>query len=94
MKKARPQLIYKKVKREGMDGRTFRQVLGKFFDAPGGVCLDARVQVELPNGEMKDIGTIQLLQNRVFGAIETHRLVLKLNAPPGQRTLGKIIGHL
>ena len=52
-----------------MDGRTFRQVLGKFFDAPGGVCLDARVQVELPNGEMKDIGEIQLLQNRVFGAI-------------------------
>jgi hypothetical protein len=77
-----------------MDGRTFRQVLGKFFDAPGGVCLDARVQVELPNGEMKDIGTIKLLENRMFGAIETHRLVLKLDAPPGQRPLGKIIGHL
>jgi len=77
-----------------MDGRTFRQVLQKFFDAPGGVCLDARVQVELPNGEMKDIGTIQLLQNRIFGAVETHRLVLKLDAPPNQRTLGKIIGPL
>ena len=77
-----------------MDGRTFSQVLGKFFDAPGGVWLDARVQVELPNGEMKDVGEIKLLQNRMFGAIETHRLVLKLNAPPGERTLGKIIGHL
>ena len=77
-----------------MDGRTFRQVLGKFFDAPGGVCLDARVQVQLPNGEMRDVGTIQLLENRMFGAIETHRLVLKLNAPPGERPLGKIIGHL
>ena len=77
-----------------MDGRTFRQVLGKFFDAPGGVCLDARVQVELPNGEMKDIGGIMLLQNRVIGATETHRLVLKLNAPPGEKTLGKIIGRL
>ena len=77
-----------------MDGRTFRQVLGKFFDAPGGVCLDARVQVELPNGEMKDLGSIMLLENRVLGAIETHRLVLRLNAPPGQRRLGKIIGHL
>ena len=77
-----------------MDGRTFRQALQKFFDAPGGVCLDARVQVELPNGEMKDIGGIMLLQNRVIGATETHRLVLKLNAPPGQRTLGKIIGRL
>ncbi len=77
-----------------MDGRTFRHVLGKFFDAPGGVCLDARVQVQLPNGEMRDVGTIQLLENRMFGAIETHRLVLKLNAPPGQRRLGKIIGHL
>jgi len=77
-----------------MDGRTFRQVLGKFFDAPGGVCLDARVQVELPNGEMKDVGTIQLLENRMFGAIETHRLVLKLDDTSIQRTLGKIIGHL
>ena len=77
-----------------MDGRTFRQVLQKFFDAPGGVCLDARVQVELPNGEMKDIGSIMLLENGVLGATETHRLVLKLNAPPGQRPLGKIIGHL
>ena len=77
-----------------MDGRTFRQVLGKFFDAPGGVCLAARVQVELPNGEMKDVGEIKLLQNRILGATETHRLILKLNAPPGQRTLGKIIGRL
>ena len=77
-----------------MDGRTFRQALQKFFDAPGGVCLDARVQVELPNGEMKDIGEIKLLEKRIFGGIDTHRLVLKLNAPPGQRRLGKIIGHL
>jgi len=77
-----------------MDGRTFRQVLQKFFDAPGGVCLDARVQVELPNGEMKDIGEIMLLQNRVIGATETHRLVLRLNTPPGEKTLGKIIGRL
>ena len=77
-----------------MDGRAFRQVLQKFFDAPGGVCLDARVQVELPNGEMKDIGTIQLLENRIFGAIETHRLVLKLDDTSTHRTLGKIIGHL
>jgi hypothetical protein len=43
---------------------------------------------------MKDIGTIQLLENRIFGAIETHRLILKLNAPRQQRTLGKIIGQL
>ena len=77
-----------------MDGRTFRQVLQKFFDAPGGVCLDARVQVELPNGEMKDLGSIMLLQNRILGATETHRLVLRLNAPPGEKTLGKIIGRL
>ena len=77
-----------------MDGRAFRQVLQKFFDAPGGVCLDARVQVELPNGEMRDIGRIQLLEYRILGAIQTHRLVLKLDALPGQRTLGKIIGHL
>ena len=75
-----------------MDGRTFRQLLGKFFDAPGGVCLDARVQVELPNGEMKDVGTIQLLENRIFGAIQTHRILLKCQRP--MYKMGKVIGKL
>ena len=72
-----------------MDGRTFRQVLGKFFDAPGGVCLDARVQVELPNGEMKDIGEIKLLENRIFGARESHRIVIEVT--PERAPMGKVV---
>ena len=75
-----------------MDGRTFRQVLQKFFDAPGGVCLDARVQVQLPNGEFRDIGTIQLLENRILGSRETHRLVFRCKKPI--HNIGKIIGKL
>ena len=75
-----------------MDGRTFRQVLGKFFDAPGGVCLDARVQVELPNGEYWDLTTMQLLENAILGNNETHRILLKCQRP--MYKMGKVIGKL
>ena len=53
------------------------------------VCLDARIQRELPNGEMYDLTTMTLLENRVLGSSETHRLVLKCDKPKFK--MGKII---
>jgi len=53
------------------------------------VCLDARVQIELPNGEMYDLTTMTLLENRVLGSSETHRLVLRCDKPKFK--MGKII---
>jgi len=71
-------------------GKHFRQILDKFLTSP--TCQDARVQVQMPNGEFFDISEISLLENRILGSYETHRLVLKCkkNVSP----MGKIIGKL
>ena len=71
-------------------GKHFRQILDKFLTSP--TCQDARVQVQMPNGEFFDISEISLLENRILGTYETHRLVLKCkkNVSP----MGKIIGKL
>ena len=71
-------------------GKHFRQILDKFLTSP--TCQDARVQVQMPNGEFFDISEISLLENRILGSYETHRLVFKCkkNISP----MGKIIGKL
>ncbi len=48
-----------------IDGKTFRQGLDKFFKSP--TCQGARVQIELPNGEMYDITGAKLLENQIIG---------------------------
>jgi len=53
--------------------------LDKFMKSP--VSQDARVQVELPNGEMYDLTSMMLLENKILGTRETHRLVLKVQKP-------------
>ena len=73
-----------------IDGKTFKQGLTKFFQSP--VSGDARVQIELPNGEFLDVTGIKLLENNLIGSKESHRLVLKAKEPTS--TMGKIIGKL
>jgi len=53
--------------------------LDKFLKSP--VSQDARVQIELPDGEMYDLTSMMLLENKIFGTRETHRLVLKCEKP-------------
>jgi len=53
--------------------------LDKFMKSP--VCQHARVQIELPNGDMYDLTSMMLLENRLLGTRETHRLVLKVQKP-------------
>ena len=48
--------------------------LDKFFQAP--VAQEARVQICMPDGQMYDIKDIKLMENKLFGVRETHRLVL------------------
>jgi hypothetical protein len=57
-------------------GILFRQALEKFLKSP--VAQNARVQVCLPNGEFYDIKEIRLLENKLIGVRETHRLVLTI----------------
>ena len=73
-----------------INGRYFRQALDKFFMSP--VSGNARVQIQLPNGQMMDIKEINLLENRLLGDSETHRLVLVAEAERAK--MNKIIGKL
>ena len=73
-----------------IDGKTFRHVLDKFLISP--VCQGARVQIELPNGKFLDVESVKLLENKLIGSKESHRLVLKTNEPTSK--MGKIIGKL
>ena len=73
-----------------LNGKTFRQALDKFFVSP--TSGNARVQIQLPNGHMMDIKEINLLENKLIGDRETHRLVLV--AEPERARMGKIIGKL
>ena len=71
-------------------GKILDHVLKKFMKAD--VAQNARVQVELPNGEMYDMTEIMLLENAILGDNETHRLVFRCKKSPFN--IGKIIGKL
>ena len=71
-------------------GKILNHVLKKFMKAE--VAQNARVQVELPNGEMYDMTDIMLLENAVLGDSETHRLVFLCKKSIS--SIGKIIGKL
>jgi hypothetical protein len=71
-------------------GQILNHVLKKFMKAE--VAQEARVQVELPNGEIYDMSEILLLENAILGDNETHRLVFRCKKSP--YNIGKIIGKL
>ena len=73
-----------------MQGKLLRQVLDKLMKAP--VAQEARVQVVLPNGEFYDVTGIQLLENKLLGVRETHRLAITIE--PTQWHMGKVIKKL
>ena len=73
-----------------INGRDFRQIIDKFLVSPTVQC--ARVQVELPGGKFMDITEINLLENKILGSNETHRLVFKCEEP--RHVLGKIVKKL
>ena len=68
-------------------GKILRQVLDKFMT--GEVAANARVQVLLPNGEFYDINGMKLLQNKLIGVRESHRLVFTIT--PEKWKMGKVI---
>ena len=71
-------------------GKHFRQMLDRFLQAPA--TQEARVQVQLPNGEFMDISEISLLENKFFSSTDSHRLVFKCEK--SRHPMGKIIGKL
>ena len=71
-------------------GKILNHVLKKFLKSE--VAKEARVQVELPNGEIYDMSDILLLENNIIGPTEPHRLVFRCQKPIHR--MGKIIGKL
>ena len=59
-----------------VSGKLLRQALDKFLKSP--VAQEARVQVCLPDGKYYDIKDIKLMENKILGVRETHRLVMTL----------------
>jgi hypothetical protein len=70
-----------------LKGKILRQVLDKFLKSE--VAKEARVQVCLPNGELFDVVGLQLMENKIIGNRETHRLVITINRE--KWTMGKVI---
>ena len=73
-----------------MQGKLLRQALDKFMKSE--VAQNARVQVVLPNGEFYDVKGIQLLENKLIGVRETHRLAITIS--PEQWKMGKVVKKL
>jgi hypothetical protein len=61
-----------------MQGKLLRQVLDKMMTS--GHAQNARVQVLLPDGKYYDITSLQLLENKLIGVRETHRLVFTVQS--------------
>jgi hypothetical protein len=74
--------------KEIMNGRLLRQVLDKMMKGNLHVG-NARVQVLLPDGKYYDITSLQLLENKLLGARETHRLVFTVKAETWN--MGKVL---
>ena len=70
-----------------MQGRYLRQIINKFM-AKSEVANNARVQVYMPNGETFDVAGIQLMENKIIGVRESHRLIITVE--PTRWQMGKM----
>ena len=75
-----------------MKAKELRQYLDKFLKSE--VAKNARVQIELPNGDKLDVSEIQLLENKIIGDRDTHTLNIKGVRLGGTWKIPKIIGKL
>ena len=61
-----------------LKGRDIMTILDRFVGPKKGssVAQDARVQVRTPDGKHYDVMSVNLVENKIFGARETHRIVI------------------
>ena len=64
-----------------------RKVLDKFLKAE--LVKSARIQVMTKDGVYHDIKSMRLLENRIFGARESHRIVIEVT--PERAPMGKVV---
>ena len=70
-----------------IDAKVLRQALDKFLKAE--IVKAARMQVRTSDGVFHDIHAIKLLENRIIGSSETHRIVIEVI--PERAPMGKVI---
>ena len=70
-----------------LHGKSLKQVLDKMVKSP--TAQEARVQVCLPDGKYYDITSLQLLENKLIGVRESHRLVFTIKAETWN--MGKVL---
>lgn len=61
-----------------LKGRDIMPILERFLGPKmkASVAQDARVQVRTPDGRHYDVQSINLVENKILGARETHRIVI------------------
>ena len=61
-----------------LKGRDLIMIFDRFVGPKKGssVAQDARVQVKTPDGRFFDVQGINLVENKILGARETHRIVI------------------
>jgi hypothetical protein len=69
-------------------GKTLRHTLDKFLKGSE-VAKESRVQVCLPNGEFYDITGMQLMENKLLGNRESHRLIITIDKE--RWTMGQVM---
>ena len=64
-----------------------RQVLDKFLKAE--LVKSARIQVMTSDGVFHDVKSMKLMENRIIGCRETHRIVIEV--VPEHAPMGKVV---
>ena len=70
-----------------IDAKLIRQVLDKFLKAE--TVKHARMQVKTSDGVFHDIKAIKLMENKIIGSRESHRIVIEVI--PEHAPMGKVI---
>jgi len=74
-------------------GRDLMPLLDKFLGPKqkASVTQDARVQVRTPDGKHFDIAGVNLVENKILGARESHRLVINTHEEVAKMGKPKLI---
>ena len=70
-----------------ISAQLIRQALDKFLKAE--TVKSARIQIRTSDGVYHDIKNMKLLENRIFGARESHRIVIEV--VPERAPMGRVI---
>ena len=75
-----------------LKGRDLIMIFDRFVGPKkgSGVAQDARVQVRTPEGRHLDVMGVDLVENKILGSLETHRIVISTHdevAPMGEPKL-------